>query len=245
MPALTNSVFAFIAVTLSMSVSYAEGVRKVSFRTLCLERVVGIESVSIPGVNPPDIRKFELYTDVSPLVEGVFKTDEAAFYIEKPPGPDGKPVWELVGKTPMGKSDRQLFVFTPGEVGEGKLPYLVRSFDDDIKSFGMGHVRAINLAPVPIRFILSGDTTPQIPATKYALFPHSKKVNDYDMYPVEVEFLGDNGKWVTGQSVSWKATDLRREIVVTLIDPKYKRPAVRMFTDFPPWMEKSPVPAIP
>ena len=44
MPALTNSVFSFIAVTLSTSVSYAEGVRKVSFRTLCLERVVGIEN---------------------------------------------------------------------------------------------------------------------------------------------------------------------------------------------------------
>ena len=245
MLALTNSALGCIALALSITASHAEGIRKVAFRTLCLERVGGIESVSIPGVHPPDIRRFKLYTDVSPMIEGVFKSDEAAFYIEKPPGPDGKPIWELVAKTPMGKSDRQLFVFTAGEVGEGKLPYIVRSFDDDTKSFGMGNVRAINLAPVPIRFVLSGETTPQIPATKYAVFPHSKKVNDYDMYSVVVEFLGDNGKWVTGQSVSWKATDLRREIVVTLIDPKYKRPAVRMFTDFPPWMEKSPVPAIP
>ncbi|RYD35517.1 MAG: hypothetical protein EOP85_18955 [Verrucomicrobiaceae bacterium] len=53
-----------------------------------------------------------------------------------------------------------------------------------------------------------------------------------------VEFLSADGKWIKGQSVSWKATDLRRQIVVMSIDPKFKQPAVRMFPDLPPWLEK-------
>ena len=104
----------------------------------------------LDGGKSPEI---PLYTDVSPVVQGVFKTNEAAFYIEKA-GPDGKPMLELVGKTPIGKSDRQLFLFLPGGKGEGKPVYQVRSFDDDTRTFGMGIIRAINLAPVPVRFVL-------------------------------------------------------------------------------------------
>ena len=107
----------------------------------------------------------------------------------------------------------------------------------------MGNIRAINLAPVPVRFVLSGATTPEIPPGRYAQVPHSKQVNDYNMYPVVVEFLSATGEWVKGQSVSWKATDRRREIVLTLVDTHFKQPTVRMFTDFPPWMESTPATA--
>ncbi len=101
----------------------------------------------------------------------------------------------------------------------------------------MGAVRAINLSPVPVRFLLSGEVTPQIPPAKFAQFPHPKDVNDYNMYPVVVEFLSGNGQWVNGQSTSWKSTARRRDIVITLVDSKFKQPDVRMFSDFPPWME--------
>jgi hypothetical protein len=232
-----KTLLALLSITFSMLASHAQEGRKVSFRTLCLEYSKGIESVVIPAASADQSQKVQLYTDVSPVVDGVFKTNEASFFIEKA-GPDGKPLRELVGKAMLGKSNRQLFVFVPGVEGEGKLPYLVRSFDDDVPSFAMGSVRAINLAPVPVRFVLSGETTPQIPSAKYAQFPHSKKVNDYNMYPVVVEFLSANGQWVKGQSVSWKATDRRREIVVTMVDSRFKQPVVRMYTDFPPWLEK-------
>ena len=225
--------------TLIASISLAQEERKIAFRTLCLEHVGGIDKVVISNAGGGKSADIPLYTDVSPVVQGVFKTNEAAFYIEKP-GPDGKPTLELVGKTPIGKSARQLFVFLPGEQGENKPAYQVRSFDDDTDTFGMGNIRAINLAPVPVRFVLAGATTPEIPPGRYAKFLHSKQVNDYNMYPVVVEFLSATGEWVKGQSVSWKATDRRREIVLTLVDTQFKQPTVRMFTDFPPWLERPP-----
>ena len=221
------------------SLSHAAEGRKIEFRTLCLEQVGGIEKVVIPNGDGGKGPEVPLYTDISPVVQGVFKSNEAAFYIEKV-GQDGKPVLELAGKAPIGKSDRQLFLFLPGEKGEGKPAYQVRSFDDDTGTLGMGFIRAINLAPVPVRYVISGATTPEIPPGKYAQFPHSKRVNDYNMYPVVVEFQRASGEWIKGQSVSWKATERRREIVVTLVDSRFKHPTVRMYTDFPPWMESTP-----
>jgi len=154
-------------------------------------------------------------------------------------------VRELVGKAPLGKSDHQLFLFSPGIGAAGQLPYSVRVFDDDIKIFPMGNVRAINLSPVPVRFLLSGEITPQIPPTKYAKFPHSKKVNDHNTYPVVVEFLSANGEWINEQSVSWKATNRRRDIVMISVDARFKQPTVQMFSDFPPWMDPAPIKSTP
>ena len=230
---LVPAIFSLVAL------SYAGEERKIAFRTLCLEQAGGIEKVFITKPDGGKGPEVPLYTDISPVVQGVFKSNEAAFYIEKA-GPDGKPVLELAGKAPIGKSDRQLFLFLPGEKGEGKPAYQVRSFDDDTGTFGMGVIRAINLAPVPVRFVISGATTPEVPPGKHAQFPHSKRVNDYNMYPVVVEFRSATGEWVKGQSVSWKATERRREIVVTLVDSRFKQPTVRMYTDFPPWMESTP-----
>jgi hypothetical protein len=232
------SLYLSITFFLFAVVSHAQEERKISFRTLCLEQVAGIDKVVIPIADGGKSADIPLYTDVSPVVKGVFKTNEAAFYVAKA-GPDGKPILELVGKAPMGKSDRQLFVFLPGGKGEGKPAYQVRSFDDDTRSFAMGNIRAINLAPVPVRFVLSGATTPEIPPGRYAQFPHAKRVNDYNMYPVVVEFRSASGEWVKGQSVSWKATTRRREIVLTLVDVQFKQPTVRMYTDFPPWLENT------
>ncbi len=234
---------ATLTLALPSMVAVAQDLRKVAFRTLCLEHVDGIDSVLIPTGKPDESMKVELYTDVSPVIEGAFAGNEAAFYVEKT-GADGKTVRELVGKATLTKSNRQLFVFMPGKKSGEPLPYLVRAYDDDTDTFAMGSVRAINASPVPIRFILAGAVTPQIPPTRHAMFPHSKKVNDYNMYPVVVEFLSGNGQWVKGQSVSWKATDKRREIVVTSVNPRFKQPVVRMYSDFPPWMRqvRAPLP---
>jgi hypothetical protein len=231
--------FLTILFFLFVAISRAGEERKITFRTLCLEQVGGIDKVVILNAVGGNRTEIPLYTDVSPELKGVFKTNEAAFYVEKP-GPDGKPVLELVGTCPIGKSERQLFLFLPGGEGVGKPVYQVRSFDDDTRSFGMGFIRAINLAPVPVRFVLSGATTPEIQPGRYAQFPHSKRVNDYNMYPVVVEFRSTTGEWVKGQSVSWKATERRREIVLTLVDARFKQPTVRMYTDFPPWLESTP-----
>ncbi len=209
-------------------------------QTLCLEQIEGLEKVILPSAKDPSgIQEVILYKDVSPVIAGVFETSEAIFYSEKP-GPDGKPLRVPVGRTSLGKSNRQLFLFVPAGGGEGKLPYRVQAYDDDLGSFALGNVRAINLAPVPVRFQLSGEVTPQVPPGKYAQFPHSRKVDEYNMYPVAVEFQSANGDWVKGQSVSWKAIGSRREIVITLVDMKFRQPTVQMFGDVPPWTIPTP-----
>ena len=99
-------------------------------------------------------------------------------------------------------------------------------------------VRGINLAPFPIRFLISGAATPQIPSNKHAVFPHSEKKDNYNMYPVKVEFLSGNGTWHSSYSNSWKATKRSRRVVITTVDAKSKQPTVQMFSDSPPWAEE-------
>ncbi len=205
------------------------------FRTLCLEHVNDVHEVSVPGSKPDEVIKVPLFTsDLSPVIEGRFVNNEAVFFGPEK-GPDGKPV--PVARGPLAKANRQLFLFIPSQGREGKPAYEVKAYDDDTGSFAMGSVRAINLSPVPVRFVVSGSPSPQIPAAKFAQFSHPKKVDEYNMFPVAVEFLSGDGKWVTGQSASWKATDRRRDIVVTLVNSKFKLPEVRMYSDFPPWLE--------
>ncbi len=218
------------------SESYAAPGRKIQFRTLCLEQIQGLEKVVLPsGKDLAKNQEVVLYTDLSPVMEGVFTNDEAVFYTEKS-GDDGKLVRTAVGKAILGKSDRQLFLFHPGGEGEGKLPYDVQAYDDDLKSFALGSVRAINLAPLPVRIVMPEATGPPIAAGQFAKFTHSKKVDDYNMYPVSVEFQIEGGEWLKAQAVSWKASDRRREIVVMLEDVKTKQHTVKMFSDVPPWV---------
>lgn len=215
--------------------------RKVAFRTLCLDLVENIDRVVLPAESPDTKQEIQLYTNLSPVVESVFRSGEVKFYVEVQDA-DGGLKLELAAKGQLGRSGRQLMLFVPtgSKPGSGKLPYMLKCYNDDLDSFGMGHVRAINMAPVPVRFVISGKTTPEIPAGKFAQFPHSTKVNEFNMYPVVTEFLDRKGDWVKGQSVSWKATERRRDIVVTLIDSRFKQPAVRIYTDIPPWTEEVP-----
>ncbi len=231
---INRTALGFLAL-LATSVPLTAQSRAIQFRTLCLDRVDEIGTVIIPGDKQDAEQKVELYTDLSPVVKATFTTGDALFFIDKGVGADGKPNRVLVGKAPLGKSNRQLILFYPGPKGEGKPPYAVRCFDDDTKAFPMGNIRAINLAPVPVRFILSGSTTPQIPPAKYAVFSSPTKVNDYNMYPAVTEFLSASGEWVKGQSVAWKASERRREIIITSVDPRYQQPTVRTFADVPPW----------
>ncbi|WP_341407775.1 hypothetical protein [Luteolibacter soli] len=225
-----------LALALSASSAFADG-RKVSFRTLCLDYSGSVNEVVLPAAKAGEAATtLPLYTSgPSPVIEATFATTDAVLYIK---GDPTKPV--IAAKAPLAKSDRQLFVLTPGPEGEGKPPYIMRAYDDDLTTFKLGSVRAINLAAVPVRFVISGTTTPQIPTDKHAIFPQSTKVDEYNMYPVAVEFLSGNGSWVKGYSASWKASDQRREIVVTLIDPRFKQPSVKYFNDSPQWLEKPP-----
>ena len=237
---MTMRLLPLLALALSAASALGQS-RKVAFRTLCLEHANNLTELALPAAKAGETAvSVPLYTaSTSEVIEAVFPTTEAVLYVK---GAADKPV--IAAKAPLAKGDRQLFVLMPGPAGEGKPAYIMRAYDDDLATFKLGSVRAINLAPVPIRFVLSGATTPQIPADRHAIFPQSAKVDEYNMYPVAVEFLSGNGSWVKSYSASWKASDQRREIVVTLVDGKFKQPVVKIFSDVPPWTQQ-PVPATP
>lgn len=215
----------------------AQNERKVQIRTLCLGQVKDLEKVRLLlGDESKEDPEMVLYKEISPPVVVTLKSNEAVFGTVTT-GADGKPVRTVAARVTLGKGAQQLLVFVPSGGGEGKLPYNVVAYDDDLKTFPLGNVRAINFAPVPVRFVLSGAVTPQIPPGKYAQFPHPTKRDEYNMYSVVTEFQSAGGEWVKGQSTSWKATDRRREIVVTLVDMQYKQPTVQFFSDFPPTAE--------
>lgn len=212
--------------------------RKVQFRTLCLEHVQGMTEVALPAEKSElPGTAVPLYTaSISQVIEGTFTTPNAIF-TGKSVGPDGKPV--VVATAPLAKAARQLFVFIPAKAGS-KTPYEVQAYDDDTETFKLGSIRAINLAPTPVRFVISGATSPQIPTMRHAIFPQSAKKDEYNMYPAKVEFLSGDGKWFNAYSASWKANEDRRDVVITLIDNQFKQPTVKVYPDIPPWTEAPP-----
>ncbi|MCW1923215.1 hypothetical protein OKA05_11680 [Luteolibacter arcticus] len=234
---MTMRLLPLFALALSAASAFGQG-RKVAFRTLCLDHVKDLTELSLPAAKAGEgAVTVPLFTaSTSEVIESTFPSGEAVLYVKGAGGATDKPV--IAARAPLAKGDRQLFVLMPGPGGEGKPAYVMRAYDDDLNSFKLGAVRAINLAPVPVRFVVSGATTPQIPADKHAIFPQSTKVDEYNMYPVAVEFLSGNGDWVKGYSASWKASDQRREIVVTLVDGKFKQPVVKIFSDIPPWLQQ-------
>ncbi len=235
---MIKRLFPIVAFALTVTAAFGQGPRKISFRTICLDHVGQMTELSLPaGKAGEAATTVPLYTaSFSQVIETVFPTNEAVFYPTGSVAAGEKPV--IAAKATLAKSNRQLFVFIPAKPEAGKPTYDVRAYDDDTDVFKLGSVRAINLAPVPVRFVVSGATTPEIPATKHAIFPQSSKVDEYNMYPVVVEFLSGTGSWVKGYSASWKFSDGRRELVVTLVDGKFKQPLVKIFSDIPPWTEQ-------
>ncbi len=207
--------------------------RKVSFRTLCIERAEGLDKVIVPvagkKAKPQEIA---LYTDISPVIDGSFLSDEAVFYKGIPEG-GAKPV--AVGKARMGKSSRQLFVFIKNEGGEDEMPYRVLAFDDDEKSFPLGHVRAINLASVPVKYTVADNELPEIAAGGSTQIPHPKQVNEYNLYPVSVLYKNAQGGWTQGGTSNWKASEKTRQVAVTNDSAADKTLTVRIYSDIPPW----------
>lgn len=228
---MTKRLFPILALILGTATAPAQGGRKIAFRTLCLAHAGEVTELSLPAAKPGEAAvTVPLYTaSLSPVIETVFPTGDAVLYAK------GGETPVVAAKAPLAKSNRQLFILLPGPGGEGKPAYQMRVYDDDTTAFKLGSIRAINLAPVPVRFVISGTATPQVPTNRHAIFPQSKKADEYNMYPASVEFLSGNGSWHKGYSASWKASDQRREIVVTLVDTKFKQPVVKVFTDIPPW----------
>lgn len=235
-PSLSRLASACIAMLLCAAPASvtAQEVRKVKFRTLCLAHAGELTELALPAAKASQAPvPVPLYTAaLSHVIEGSFATPEAIFH-GKTLGADGKPV--VAAKVPLAKSAQQLFFFVPAKEGSPQ-PYEILAFDDDTSDFKLGHIRAINLAPTPVRFTLGDVETPEIAVGQSAIFPQAAKKDEFNMYPVTLSFPDGPGKWRKVYNATWKASDKRREIVVTFVDEKFKQPTVKIYSDSPPWI---------
>ena len=221
-----------VLILLSAAAASAGETRKIAFRTLCIRQLPKLAEVSLPsakpGGKPLSVPLYKL--SISQVVEAEFSDDMAEF---QAPGKNG-----TVARGKLAKSKRQLLVFVPVEAEDGPPRYEIHAFDDDLKSFKMGSILASNLAPEPVRITMAGKVMPPLPASGHAVYPQPKEVNDYNMYPAIVEFQGEGEEWTKAYSAGWKASDRRREIVITQVDGETRRPAVKMIADNPPWLDE-------
>lgn len=234
---MKKSLLPAFAILVQILPGYAQEARKVAFRTFCVQPHADLTGLWLPAANKKGggAAKVSVYAgSFSPVTEALFKGADAVFFASEPK--DGASL-APVAQGKLAKSARQLFVFVPVTKG-GLAGYDIRAFDDDMDSFKLGSVRAVNLATVPVRFTLAGEVLAPIEPSGQVVYPPSKKVNEYGMYPAVVEFKGEGDKWVRIYSTSWKASERRRELVITMTDEKLKQNLVKMFSDDPPWLEK-------
>ena len=215
----------------SLGCASAQQARKVQFRTLGFAHATGATELFLAGAKAKDgPLAIPVYTgSISPVIEASFAGPEAVF-TGKEPG--SKPL----ARAMLGKSARQLFFFVPAKEGSATA-YDVQVFDDDTKDFKLGAIRAINLAPVAVRFTLGKAAAVEVGAGKSVIFPQSATKDEFNMYPVAMEYGEAEGKWIMAYASSWKAIPERREIVVSYLEAGSTTPTVKSYSDIPPWTE--------
>lgn len=209
---------------------------EVSFRVLCFEHRDNVTSVLAPGSDESKI-EVPLYTnDFSDPIKARFTGGKAAFYVEEKL-PDGKIGRKLVAEGGLGKATRQAFVLIPTDQKTGAI-YRIVAFDDSEESFPMGGTRVINLAPFPIRLNLAGAEMESIKPGGIGVYPMVKKVDEWNMYTARIDFEVKEGQWVGVATQSWKASDRKRDWVITRYDQVTRQPAIRLYQDIPPWRKQ-------
>jgi len=208
--------------------------RPVKFRVLCYEQVRDIVKGFVMS-GGGDKQEVTFYTGgFGPQVSGSFTDGKVRFYEEKP-GPEGTVVRSVVGEGKLADSPEQLFFLLPEN--KPNLPtYRVLAFDDQEKSFPMGATRVINMTPFHVRLTLAGKDLEPIKPGGMAVYPQVKAVDEWNMFTARIDFFA-KAQWVPVSSQSWKASDRKRDWVITQIDPATHSPTIRLYQDIPPWRE--------
>jgi hypothetical protein len=228
-------VSALMAVAPRLSAQNVPGT-EVSFRVLCFEHRDNVTTVLAPGDDAAKIEVPLFTNEFSDPLKARFSGGKAAFYVEEKL-PDGKIGRKLVAEGSLGKGPRQAFVLIPTEQKTGAI-YRIVAFDDAEESFPMGATRVINLAPFPIRLNLAGADMEAIKPGGIGVYPMVKKVDEWNMYTARIDFEVKEGQWVGVSTQSWKASERKRDWVVTRFDQNTKQPAIRLYQDIPPWRKQ-------
>lgn len=214
--------------------AFAEGQneRKVAFRVLCLEHRDGITHARIDaGKDSGKSHEIILLTgNFTDEYKSSFADNAVRFYVADASKPDGR---RLVAAGPLAQGERQLFLLLPES--DGSRPYRVFAFNDDESVFPMGAIRVLNLCPVMIRLNLAGADMKPIQPGKVAIYPPVRQIDEWNMYQVRIDFANAKGDWVPVSSPSWKSSALKRDLVITLLDPVSHDPRIASYKDLPPW----------
>lgn len=205
----------------------------VSFRVLCFEHRDNITS-AFAAVDETNRIEVPFYTsDFSDSLKARFTGGKARLFVEET-APDGSKKPKVVAEGNLATGNRQAFVLIPTDAKTGPT-YRIVAFDDSEQAFPMGATRVINLAPFAIRLNLAGTDIPPIKPGGVGVFPIVKKVDEWNMYTARIDFEVSEGKWVAVATQSWKASDRKRDWVITRFDQATRQPAIRLYQDVPPW----------
>ncbi len=235
---MRNSLLTVLAVAASSAVFAAPSARAqeasgraVSFRVICPEHRDGITSAflaSPQGEDPGEI----------PLLSGNFTGEYKSRF------PDNKVTLvagggdaTIVAEGKLASAARQVFLLLPDPAG--KHPYRILAMNDDERTFPMGGVRILNLCPGPVRFTIAGAEQKPISPGQITIYPPVKTVDEWNMYQVFIDYGTPEGGWVRVSTPSWKGTELKRDFVITTLDPRSRQPRIYNFKDIPPWRRPS------
>lgn len=213
----------------------APAVNAIRFRTLCFRYQDNLKEVMAIGADGESIMEVPLYTVYS-LPATMATTDgRAVFVLPDGETPDGKPKYKPVASVKLPPTKEVLFLFLPAGK-ESAAPYKVIAMADDPRSFPWGNVRMLNLANVPVRFHLgeySGENAKIVKPGSAEMVGQVRKVNDFNMYNVVVEFYSENG-FVPVSNTRWKSVAGKRDLAIAYIDPDTRRPLVNVYKDVEP-----------
>ena len=207
----------------------------IEFRTLCFQHQEDIKKVLTPSPDGKDKGMIEvpLYRAYSEKMK-MRTEDGIAVFAVKVPGVDGeKPTYRTVAQAKLPASRQVLFVFLPGGGKEEKRPYRLLALPDDERSFPWGQVRMINMAPVSVRFNLgeySGTKARTLKPGAIDQIAKIRKLNAYNMYNVVIEFQSKSGFAITNNT-RWKSIERKRDLAISFLHPKTRRPTVALFQD--------------
>lgn len=205
----------------------------VSFRVLCFEHRDDITSAFAAGPTS-GLVEVPFYTNgFSDPVRARFQGGRADLFIEEN-SPDGGTKRKVVASGKLAATNHQAFVLVPSDAPNGP-EYQILAFDDREQSFPMGATRVINLARFPIRLNLAGAMLDPVKPGGFSVFPMVRKVDEWNMFTARIEFQVAEGRWVEVSTQSWKASNLKRDWVITRFDEETRQPLIRLYQDIPPW----------
>jgi hypothetical protein len=211
--------------------------RTVTFRAMCYQHMGEVTEVTLPAPGGEGSTRIPLPTSgFSPEFKAAFTGGVARFTVDATNPATGKSEPKVIAEGKLASGERQVFLLLPSP--EKSLVYRIHAMNDDEKSFPMGGTRVLNLAALKIRLNLAGADLPPIPPGDTVVYPMVKKADEWGMYTARIDFDNGKGGWVPVATQSWKASDRKRDMVITMLDPKTRQPSIRLYQDIPPWREE-------